>query len=279
MNEKELRRKVFLKLKNEIYDEFGVYSHPIAPTKLKSLNLYDLFENYEQIKEIIDEEFDKLLPFETKFVDLNVVIIEAEILKIKEELIQNDEYERRIRRNRFYSPNYKNWMINQAFDILSKKYNLIEIKEGYQFILPLDEIDNKENIINTQWFFKEYKTQFYKFLTKSKKVYVKEGLFIIPVVRKISRGKKRGIYNHYILIDNSLNEIYLYTVSDFRYLESRSNLYKLINNLFSKGRTQLFVEHLIDNAPKMAYNNNNIMKSIFKGKIGNFYRNQVLIKR
>lgn len=280
LNEKELRRQVFLKLKKELYDEFGVYNHPLEPNMLNSSDFYDLFENYEEIREIIDEEYKKLRPHPTAIIDYDVIRIEEHLLKIKDEMIENNEYERKIRRKQYYRRGVSNNIIIQAFDILSKKYNLFEAREGlYYYILPLDEINNEDKLMNTQWFFKEDNTQFSEFLVKSEKIFVDEELFIIPIVRKISRGKKKGVYSHYILIDNSLKEIYLYTVSDFRYLERRSSLYKLLNNLFSKGRAQLFIKYLIDNAPKMAHNNNIIMKSIFKGKTGNFYRNQILIKR
>lgn len=272
--------EVFLKLKNEIYDEFGVYRHHIGPSKLKSSDLYNLFVNYGEIKEIIDEEYDNLRKFPISLLDFEVVRIENELLKIREEMIQKDEYERNIRRKQFSRQGIRNITLIQAFDILSKKYNLIESKEGlYSYILRFDEINDKESIIRTNWFFKEYNTHFYKFLIKSEKILITEELFLVPILRKISRGKKKGVYNHYILIDNSLQEIYLYTVNDFRYLERRNSLHKLLNNLYSKGRAQLFIDDLIDEAPKMAYNNNSIMKSIFKGKIGNFYRSQMLIKR
>jgi hypothetical protein len=280
LNEKELRKMVFLRLKNEIYDEFGVYKHPIEPTKLKSFDLYNSFENYGEIKEIIDEEYENLRKFPISILDFEVVRIEKELLKIKEEMIQKNEYERSIRRKQFSRRGINNITLIQAFDILSKKYKLIESKEGlYLYVLTFDEINDKENVMRTNWFFKEYNTQFYKFMTKSEKILVLEELFLVPIVHKISRGKKKGIYSHYIFIDNGLQEIYLYTVNDFRYLERRSSLYKLLNNLYSKGRTQLFIESLIDKAPKIAYNNNIIMKSIFNGKIGNFYRSNALIER
>lgn len=280
LNEKELRRIIFLKLKNEIYDEFGVYKHPIEPTKLKSSDLYDLFENYGESKEIIDEEYDNLRKFPISILDHEVVRIENELLKIREEMIQKGEHERNIRRKQFSRDGIKNITLIQAFDILSKKYNLIEIKEGlYIYVLPFNEINDKEKIMRTNWFFKEYDTQFYKFLIKSEKILVLEELFLVPILHKISKGKKKGVYNHYIFIDNGLQEIYLYTVNDFRYLESRSSLYKLLNNLYSKGRAQLFIDYLIDKAPKIAYNNNIIMKSIFNNKIGNFYRSKRLIER
>lgn len=276
----ELRKEIAEKLHNAFYDELGIYKHPTAPIKIRSSDFYHLFEDAEEIQDIIDKVFSMMRSPNTTFLDETVVLVESEILKIKEEMIQNNKFEGKIQRNHFYKHNYTSSNFTRAFDMLSIKYNLIEVKSGvYKYILPLDEINNEDKIMNTQWFFKDDNTQFSEFLVRSKMIFVDEELFIIPIVRKISRGKKKGVYSHYILIDNSLKEIYLYTVSDFRYLESKSSLNKLIRNLFSKERAQLFAEHLIDNAPKMAYNNNNIMKSIFKGKIGNFYRNQILIKR
>lgn len=276
----ELKKEIVKKLHSAFYDELGIYKHPIAPIKIRSSDFYHLFEDDEEIQDIVDGVFSMMRSPKTTFLDETVVLVESEILKIKEEMIRNNKFEEKIQRNHFYKQNYNSSNFTRAFDMLSIKYNLIEVKSGvYKYILPLDEIDNANKINDTQWFFKEDNTQFSEFLVKSEKIFVDKELFIIPIVHKITRGKKKGVYNHYILIDNCLQEIYQYTVSDFRYLERRSSLYKLPHNLFPKERAQLFVEHLVEKAPKMAYNNNIILKSIFKGKIGNFYRNKILIKR
>ena len=242
---------------------------------LNSDDFYKFFEGYESDK-YVDEEFNKLY---NKPFDSAVLAVQREILEIKEEMVSDNIFEREIILSKISNGYYRPYIKN-VFKLLAKKYDLIKAKEDiYTFVIPIEIDYNNNEIMDIDWFFKYLNTQFSEFLIKSKKIYLTDNLFLIPLVRKISRGKHKGIDHHYIIIDNSLKVIYIYKVNNLRYLEDKSNLYKFLNNMYSKVRLKLFIKDLTIKAPIMASNNLDIMKLVFKGKINNFYRDGKLIKQ
>lgn len=264
--EGEYRSQMNKEIKTKMYDKHGIYNN-----KLKSSDFYPP-EPCLTSERIINEIFYNLVKRE----DVKIAELEDIFLEILEELNNEHELTREISVNAFRAIYGDH--VDKGFKLLSNKYEeLIEVEDNkYLIIRGLKSFTNDPNI---KWFFNDWNTCFGKFLKASKKVMISDSLFVIPLFRNIQRGKNKGLYYYYTLIDNQLGTITIYEVNNLRYLHNKSKLHILLRNMYPNKVSKTMINYLTNKAPKIASENLDMMKDVYKGKMGNFYRDKKLIKQ
>jgi len=276
----EFRKEISNILRKELFDEHGIYTRFNAHDLCHDLNSDDSPQvvkdkRNRELEIIISEEKNKILDYSS---DYAIADLQDELVVMFDGMAINNELMKEIDVNEFYNGNNRA-VIDKGFQMLSKKYKeLNKVKKG-KYLINLGLRDTIIEDIKIQWFFKERNTCISNFLMESEKIIIGDGLFLIPLLRKIVRGKEKGLHYYYILLDNTLRTIDIYEVTNLRYLDNKSSLYKLLKNTFPGESFNYILKHITGKAPIMAFKNLDIMNLTFKGKIGNFYRDKKLIKQ
>lgn len=205
-------------------------------------------------------------------------------------MLKSNLYEDEIKLNDLHPIGNKSSYYIKAFRGLINKFRLIKVNDDTYTVLTYNNeiydklIDHNYSMCvsvnnNNDMYFKYNNTKFNKFLSKSEKLYITNTILIVPLTHKISRGKYKGIYYYYLIIDNELETVTQHEVPNLRFINDESTIYTFISEIYSNTRLNIFIQELTQTAPKIGVNNENILKKVFNGRTSLFYKDNKLLKQ